>query len=182
MKHDWKKGDPMYCFFCAILMSFSLALQGGVMKLSSPAFTYGHPIPQQFSCEGEDISPALVWHDVPQSTKSLALIMDDPDAPNGTWVHWVVFNLAPELSSLPENASIKNYKNAVEGTNSWGKTTYGGPCPPSGTHRYFFTLYALDIPITLTSSATKADLMNIMKKEHILAQATHMGTCAKRQK
>lgn len=162
----------------AFFISFSWVMQGGIMKLSSPAFKYGQEIPQKFSCEGEDISPALAWHDVPPLTKSLVLIMDDPDAPQGTFVHWVVFNLPAHLTELPEKVSIKNYKDAVEGTNSWGKTTYGGPCPPSGTHRYFFTIYALDISLTLTSSATKADLMNVIRG-HITAQATHMGTYAK---
>jgi Raf kinase inhibitor-like YbhB/YbcL family protein len=150
------------------------------MHLTSPAFTEGQPIPVKFSCKGADVSPALNWDEPPAGTKSLALIMDDPDAPMGTWVHWVLFNIPTTAHEWPENtltdANLPN--GAVQGITSARTVGYHGPCPPSGTHRYFFKLYALDTILDLTSKASKEDLLAAMQG-HILAQAQLMGTFSK---
>ena len=146
------------------------------MKLTSPAFSEGALIPAQYTCAGDDFSPPLAWSDLPAGAKSLALIADDPDAPVGTWVHWVAFNLPVTAGGLPEG--IKDAKQlpggGTQGTNSWRRIGYGGPCPPSGTHRYFFKLYALDTTLSLGNSATAKDLQAAMKG-HILAEAQLMG-------
>lgn len=148
-------------------------------ELTSTAFTQGEPIPEKFSCQGEDVSPPLTWGDPPAGTQSLALIMDDPDAPGGTWDHWILFNISPDKRELQENLPITG-KNVdpqaiFVGKNSWGRAEYGGPCPPSGTHRYFFKLYALDTVIDLLPGASKKELLQAMDG-HILAQAELMGT------
>lgn len=118
------------------------------MKLSSPAFKHGEPIPKKYTCDGENMNPPLVISDVPEGTQSLVLIVDDPDAPGKTWVHWVIYNINPEIREIPENA----VKAALgdNGKNDFGKIGYGGPCPPppTGSHTYKFKLYALDIKIT----------------------------------
>lgn len=141
------------------------------MALTSPAFNSGDPIPEKFTCDGEDISPELDWFGTPEGTVSLALIMDDPDAPVGTWVHWVVFNLPMDLSGLREGMTGVG----LDGTNSWNRGGYGGPCPPSGTHRYFFKLYALDQTLDLEAGADKAAVLSAMEG-HILGEAELMGT------
>jgi len=150
------------------------------MNLTSSAFAQGQPIPAKFSCKGADVSPALAWDEPPAGTKSLALIMDDPDAPMGMWVHWVLFNIPTSAHGWPENtptdAILPN--GAVQGITSARSHGYHGPCPPSGTHRYFFKLYALDTLLSLPSSASKADLLAAMEG-HILAQAELMGTFSK---
>lgn len=146
------------------------------MKLSSPAFADGAVIPMRYTCTGDDVSPPLAWSDTPAGAKSLALIVDDPDAPAGTWVHWVAFNLPVTAGGLPEG--IKDAKQlpsgGTQGTNSWRRIGYGGPCPPSGTHRYFFKLYALDTTLSLGNNATAKDLQAAMKG-HILAESQLMG-------
>ena len=144
------------------------------MKLTSPAFEEGAPIPTRFTCQGEDISPELSINDVPNNAKSLALIMDDPDAPVGTWDHWVLFNIDSSTELIVEDSEPV----ASKGVNSWGRTGYSGPCPPSGTHRYFFKLYALDTEFDLADGASKQNLMNMMKG-HILEETTLMGTYKK---
>lgn len=141
------------------------------MALTSPAFNEGGAIPTKFTCDGEDISPELDWFGIPEGTVSLALIMDDPDAPMGTWVHWVLYNLPMDLSGLREGMTGVG----LDGTNSWNRTGYGGPCPPSGTHRYFFKLYALDTNLDLAPGAKKEALLAAME-DHILGQAELMGT------
>ena len=141
------------------------------MTITSPAFTAGDPIPVQFSCDGENYSPELVWNGIPEGTASLAFIMDDPDAPVGLWVHWVLFNLPADSTGLPEGAAGVG----VDGLNSWGETGYGGPCPPGGTHRYFFKLYALDTTLDLPAGTAK-DALEAAMEGHILAQAELMGT------
>ena len=146
------------------------------MKLSSPAFADGAVIPMRYTCTGDDVSPPLAWSDTPAGAKSVALIVDDPDAPVGTWVHWVAFNLPVTAGGLPEG--IKDAKQlhsgGTQGTNSWRRIGYGGPCPPSGTHRYFFKLYALDTTLSLGNNATAKDLQAAMKG-HILAESQLMG-------
>ncbi len=151
-------------------------------ELTSPAFAPGAAIPKKYTCKGDDISPPLSWGDPPARTKSLALIMDDPDAPAGTWVHWILFNIPADQRSLEENLLITAQKQdsgtISVGSNSWKRAAYGGPCPPSGTHRYFFKLYALDTTINLPAGATKQELLDAMQG-HILAQTELMGTFSK---
>lgn len=146
------------------------------MNLTSAAFSQGQSIPVKFSCKGRDVSPALAWDEPPAGTQSFALIMDDPDAPMGTWVHWVLFNIPASTRALAEN--FQPAAPIVTGKNSWGKNSYGGPCPPSGTHRYFFKLYALDTLLDLSPSADKKSLLAALEG-HSLAQAELMGTFSK---
>ena len=149
------------------------------LSLTSPAFQGGSAIPRKYTCNGENVSPPLTWDRTPGETRSLALIVDDPDAPGKTWVHWVLFNLPPGTARLDEGIPKKDRlpNGAVQGRNDFGDTGYGGPCPPKGSHRYFFRLYALDRQLDLTSSATKADALKAMQG-HILAQGELMGTYA----
>ena len=160
------------------LLTSTMAEGGGKMTLqiSSSAFSEGQMIPRQYTCDGTDISPALSWHGVPEGTRSLALICDDPDAPVGTWVHWVLFNIDPGKTGLPARISpdAEVAGGARHGTNDFRRLGYGGPCPPGGTHRYFFKLYALDTALELEAGATKAQLEAAMQG-HILAQAQLMG-------
>lgn len=146
------------------------------IKMKSAAFEEGGMIPKKYTCDGMDISPPLVWEEVPSGTKILALISDDPDAPMGTWVHWVIYNLPSTTRELPENVpSQKVLENgAKQGTNDFRKIGYGGPCPPGGTHRYYFKLYALDKELNLDPGMTKNQLIKAMEG-HILAQGQLMG-------
>jgi Raf kinase inhibitor-like YbhB/YbcL family protein len=146
--------------------------------ISSPAFASGAEIPNANTCQGPDVSPLLTWIDNPPQTQSFALIVDDPDAPAGTWIHWVMWNIPPATHLLPENVprSARLQSGALQGRNDFGKTGYNGPCPPPGkTHRYFFRLYALDASLTLQPGATRQELDAAMKG-HILGKAEHMGT------
>ena len=141
------------------------------IQLTSAAFDGGGTIPRKYSCDGENVSPPLSWSGIPDGTQSLALIVDDPDAPGRTYVHWVLFNIPPGQDGLPEG--VQNA--GVGGKNNANKTVYSGPCPPRGsTHRYFFRLYALDTQLNLSPGATKADLLQAMEG-HILAQGELMG-------
>ncbi len=155
-------------------------MQEDEFKLLSAAFEQGEPIPAEYSCDDQDSSPRLTWTHPPEGTQSFALIMDDPDASVGTWVHWVLFNLPPETRSLPEavgpDATLGN--GAIHGTNSWNRLGYGGPCPPGGVHRYFFKLYALDTILDLDIGASKDQVLAAMEG-HIVAQAELMGTYAR---
>jgi Raf kinase inhibitor-like YbhB/YbcL family protein len=146
------------------------------ITIESPAFKNGEYIPSKYTCDGEDISPALKWSNIPEGTKSLALICDDPDAPIGDWVHWVLYNIPPETRELKEHIpSDKILKDgSIHGLNDWKRYGYGGPCPPSGVHRYFFKLYALDTKLNLGPGATKKQLLDAMKG-HIIAQGELMG-------
>ena len=158
--------------------------QAMALKVTSPAFQAGGPIPSKYTCEGQDISPPLAWSGGPAATKSFALIVDDPDAPDPAkpqrvYVHWVVYSLPATATALPENASKKGLPTgAVQGKNDWGKAEYGGPCPPIGRHRYFFKLYALDSEITGLSSPTKADVERAMKG-HVVDSGELIGTYQK---
>lgn len=145
-------------------------------KISSPSFNNGELIPVKYTCDGANISPPLSWTAPPERTKSFALIADDPDAPIGDWVHWILFNIPSDTRELKEESSSKHNlpKATIEGMNDFRKNNYGGPCPPSGTHRYFFKLYALDIMLPLKESTTKKQLLDAMKG-HILAEATLIG-------
>ena len=140
-------------------------------------FSSGGAIPSKFTCDGSDVSPALEWTEPPSGTKALALIVDDPDAPGGTFVHWVLFDLPPNVRSLAGGVSKeREFSNAArQGENDFGKIGYNGPCPPRGRpHRYFFKLYALDAKTKLKAGAGKADLERAMKG-HVLAHAEVMG-------
>lgn len=149
--------------------------------LTSHDFTNGEPIPARYTCDGEDIPPTLAWSDPPPGTRSLALILDDPDAPLGTWTHWIVYNIPPEVRTMDKSftpgTQIDDTK-ILFGKNSWGKQAYGGPCPPSGTHRYIFQLFALDIMLGPRDKMTKDDLAAQMQN-HILGFVQIMGTYTK---
>jgi len=151
-------------------------------KLTSDAFTNGQSIPAKYTCIGKNISPALTWTDPPAGTQSFSLIVDDPDAPGQTWVHWVLYNINLDMRTLQEDLPItgKNVDpNAIfVGKNSSGSIAYQGPCPPSGTHRYYFKLYALDSQISLLPGATKDQVLKEMDG-HILAQTELMGSFSK---
>jgi hypothetical protein len=146
------------------------------IEITSTAFANEGMIPRRFTCDGENISPPLSWKGMPEGTKSLALIADDPDAPRKTWVHWVVYNLPAESGGLPENVPPEKTLagGGRQGTSDFGRIGYGGPCPPSGTHRYFFKLYALDAELGLAPGATKEELLQAMAG-HVLAEAQLMG-------
>jgi Raf kinase inhibitor-like YbhB/YbcL family protein len=144
---------------------------GSTLHIASPAFKDKGMIPRVYTCDGKDINPPIVISGVPQRTRSLALIVDDPDAPGGLWVHWVVWNIDPATTEIKENSIPKG---ASQGMNDFKKTSYGGPCPPSGTHRYFFKLYALDTTLDLSASTTKTRIEEAMK-DHVLAQASLVG-------
>ncbi len=147
--------------------------------LSSSAFIHETDIQSQYTCEGKDVSPSLKWENPPAGTKSYVLIMDDPDAPGKTWVHWILFNIPASILALEEN--IKNLPSGTkEGQNSWEKTGYGGPCPPSGKHRYYFKLYALDTVLALDAGVSKAEIGSAMDG-HILAKAELMGYYQKKK-
>ena len=145
--------------------------------LTSSAFRNGQPIPSRYTCDGQDLSPPLAWTDPPPGTKGLALISDDHDAPGNTWVHWVVYSLPSTLRQLPDGLPPDEQlpDGTQQGLTDFGRTGYGGPCPPSGTHRYFFTLYALDTRLSVPPRVTKLQLDEAMQG-HTLAQAQLMGT------
>lgn len=142
------------------------------MKLSSPAFVPNGAIPQKFSCDGDNVNPRLVMEKIPVEAKCLVLIMDDPDAPAGTWVHWVLWNVDPRTTEIAENSIPAE---SMQGANSWGKTGYGGPCPPSGTHRYYFRLFALNELLTLPQTADRKAVDRAMQGK-ILDRCELMGT------
>lgn len=146
------------------------------LTVSSPAFADGAAIAAKYTCDSENVNPPLVVANVPVAAKSLALIVDDPDAPGGMWVHWVAWNIPPQTREIREGGLPAG---AVQGTNGWRRNHYGGPCPPSGKHRYFFKFYALDTTLDLQPSATKADLERVMQG-HILADGQLLGTYEKR--
>jgi Raf kinase inhibitor-like YbhB/YbcL family protein len=166
-------------FLCTLLTLLEI-WKGGIamaFTINSSAFDQGGIVPKKHTCDGPDLSPALKWTDPPEGTKSLALIMDDPDAPVGIWVHWVLYNLPSETRELPEalptSETLSN--GAKQGMNDFRKTGYGGPCPPKGpAHRYFFKLHALDASLNLAGKATKQEVEKAMKG-HILAEAQLVG-------
>ena len=154
------------------------------LTITSPVFSENGEIPTRFTCQGEDISPALNWDGVPEGAASLALIVDDPDAPDPaapkmTWVHWVLYNIPVEASGLPEAVPSGSLPSGtLEGLNDWTRTGYGGPCPPIGRHRYFHKLYALDMKLPDLGTPTKASLLEAMQG-HVLEEAVLMGTYSK---
>ncbi len=168
----------------AILLALFMAVPGmgkelkkmKEMTVTSAAFTEGKPIPSLYTCEGKDVNPPLAFGSVPAGTRSLALIVDDPDAPVGTWVHWVMWNIPPDIREIGEGRLPPGAK---QGMNDFRRNSYGGPCPPSGTHRYYFRLYALDTTLDLAPSTDRAALERAMKG-HILAGGLLMGTYRRR--
>src|SRR5215212_7134702 len=151
------------------------------LELSSPAFAHDEPIPERYTCDGANVSPPLMWSGVPDDTISLALIVDDPDAPDPkapthTYVHWVLYDIPPTTTALGPDDPLP--AGAREGVNDWKRTGYGGPCPPIGRHRYFFKLYALDTTLPDLDSPTKAELEKAMQG-HVLASAELIGTYQK---
>jgi len=154
------------------------------LKVTSSAFQQGGAIPARYTCEGQDLSPPLAWSGMPGNAKTIAVIVDDPDAPDPAkpqrvYVHWVVYNIPAATTSLAENASKTGMpKGALQGKNDWGKAAYGGPCPPIGRHRYYFKLYALDTELTGLKDASKADLERAMNG-HVLDTGELIGTYQK---
>jgi hypothetical protein len=141
------------------------------MKIQSPVFQNNQSIPSKYTCDGGDVNPPLEFLEVPKEAKTLALIVDDPDAPKGDWVHWLVWDINPAINQIAENSAPEE---AVEGVTDFGRAGWGGPCPPSGTHRYFFKLYALDAKLNLPSYSVKKDLLQAMNG-HIINQAELVG-------
>lgn len=157
-------------FFLTVFLTF-LSMEVIAMKIDTPAFKEGAAIPKKYTCEGEDISPQLDFHDIPKEVVSFALIVDDPDAPHGTFDHWIAWNIPGTTKTLPEGAALSH-----EGTNGFGVTRYKGPCPPPGKpHRYYFKLYALDKQLDLPSGVSKEQLEKAMQG-HIQEHAELMGT------
>jgi len=146
------------------------------MKVTSTAFTEGGNIPSKFTCDGPDLSPPLKVEGAPAEAKALLVVVDDPDAPSGLFTHWLVWNLDPKSGSIPEDGA----PGGTEGKNDFGKTGYGGPCPPSGSHRYYFRVYALDQPLNLKSGARRKEVDAAMKG-HVIAQGELMGRYARKK-
>jgi Raf kinase inhibitor-like YbhB/YbcL family protein len=151
------------------------------ISVSSSAFQEGDAVPAKYTCDGNDVSPPLKWTGVPEGTKSITLICDDPDAPMGTWVHWVMWNIPPSVRELAEDVTPKPElpDGSRQGISDFRRPGYGGPCPPTGMHRYYFKIYALDTMLDLPSSTRKADLLKAMKG-HILAEGQLMGKYGRR--
>ena len=171
---------------CAVSMSANYlhAEEKMTLTLRSTAFTNGGEIPSKYTCEGEDIAPPLEWEGVPEKTRSLVLIIDDPDAPDPkaprmTWVHWVLYNIPPDTGGLPEGVtSVGLPPETEEGLNDWKRTGYGGPCPPVGRHRYFHKLYALDTILKGMDMPTKTQIETAMRG-HVIAKTELVGTYKK---
>jgi len=151
-------------------------LKKDTLTLSSPVFEHNGTIPAKYTCDGVNVSPPVLIGHVPAGTKSLALIVDDPDAPSGSWVHWVLWNIDPTMKEIKEDSVPKG---AQQGLNDFRQKTYSGPCPPAGTHRYFFKLYALDTTLILPANATKADLEKSMRG-HTIEHAHIIGLYRRR--
>jgi len=173
-------------FSSLVLMDANLlhAEENMTLTLKSSAFNSGGAIPSKYTCEGEDVSPPLTWAGVPETARSLILIVDDPDAPDPKapkmiWVHWVLYNIPPDVSGLPEDiVPAELPPGMMEGLNDWKRIGYGGPCPPIGRHRYFHKLYALDTVLERMNTPTKAEVEAAMKG-HVIAQTELMGTYQK---
>ena len=160
----------------ALVTLASFAAGGAKMKITSSAFQEGGNIPSKFTCDGVDSSPPLQIAEIPSSTKSLALIVDDPDAPSGLFTHWIVWNISPQTNEIVEGSAPKG----VQGTSDFGKSGYGGPCPPPGTRRYYFRIFALDRELNLPSG-TKRNQLDAAIKGHVVAQAELMGRYSRKK-
>lgn len=159
----------LFFLICATLFAHA----SFALTLTSTTFTNGKDIPTKFTCDGQNISPPLAWQNAPKATKSFALTLKDPDAPNGTWIHWVLFNIPSNITALPENIQTLPETTQV-GQNSWQRINYDGPCPPNGMHHYIFTLYALDSVLKLNQGASDAQLQSAISN-HVLGSAELMG-------
>ena len=174
--------DSKYTLAAVIIIIFIIVMNIGCvenqerrfgnMKISSSAFEDNKAIPSEYTCDGADISPPLSFSEIPNNTKSLALIMDDPDASAGAWVHWLVWNIPANKTGFSEGENVT----FPQGENDFGNFDYGGPCPPSGVHHYYFKLYALDITLDLNTGSTKEQLESAMSG-HIIEEAQLIGTC-----
>jgi Raf kinase inhibitor-like YbhB/YbcL family protein len=176
-----KKISSFFCFILCLFLFASVVpgketARTGMLMISSPAFENNGLIPEEYTCEGRNVNPRLVIGNIPPGTKSFALIVDDPDAPMGTWVHWVVWNIPPETREIRENSLPAG---ANQGLNDFRKHEYGGPCPPSGTHRYFFKLYALDALLDLPHNTTKTGLEKAMTG-HVIEHSGVVGLYKRR--
>ncbi len=178
---------PLFCSFLLILIILmglvtswdqlrAAEKNASGLVLTSPSFKNGEMIPAKFTCDGVNISPALEWSSPPNNTKSFVIICDDPDAPVGTWVHWVYYDISPEFKGLPENVPPERLPSigGKQGLNDFYRIGFGGPCPPQGIHRYYFKLYALDVMLNLAPGLTKRELLSKMEG-HILGEACFMG-------
>ncbi len=166
---------------CSLLILLSILLSGGAamaqtIHVTSDAFREGEMIPAQYTCDGRNINPSLRWSGAPKETQSFVILSDDPDAPGGDWVHWVLYDLPPTINMVPEALPPHNVlvNNEKHGKNDFGRVGYGGPCPPGGTHRYFFKVYALDAMLNLPAGKTKKEILKAMEG-HILAEGGLMG-------
>jgi len=170
--------NPIIAGASAILLAAiaSFAAGGAKMKITSSAFQEGGNIPSKFSCDGANTSPPLQISGVPSEAKSVVLIADDPDAPSGLFTHWAVWNISPQTSTIAEGSTPKG----VQGTNDFGRSGYGGPCPPSGTHRYYFKIFALDRELDLPFGAKRSQLDGAMK-DHVIAQGELMGRYSRKK-
>jgi Raf kinase inhibitor-like YbhB/YbcL family protein len=162
---------PMLTMFAVAPLSAKEVRKMTQMMMTSPAFVHTKAIPSKFSCDGDNLNPPLAIDGVPKEAKSLVLVMDDPDAPAGVWVHWLLWNIDPATTQIPEGSVPPG---AEQGVNSWERGSYGGPCPPSGTHRYFFRLFALKERLNLPTSSTRKDLDRAMQGK-ILARCELFG-------
>jgi hypothetical protein len=168
---------PIIAGVSAILLAaIGLAAGGAKMKITSSAFQQAASIPSKFTCDGANASPPLQITDVPSEAKSLALIVDDPDAPGGLFTHWIVWNISPQTSTVAEGSTPKG----AQGTNDFGKSGYGAPCPPSGTHRYYFKIFALDRELDLPVGAQRSQL-DAAIKGHVIAQGELMGRYSRKK-
>ena len=164
---------PLLLLIFILVAGIARSQTAAPFKLVSTAFEEGKPIPAKYTCDGANVSPQLNWSGAPQGTKSFVLIMNDPDAPMGTWVHWVLYNIPDTATGLSEDLNVVKYT-ATDGKNSWEETGYNGPCPPGGAHRYIFKLYALNLPLITKQRMGKEELLEAMKG-HILGEATLTG-------
>ncbi len=174
-----KNAIPFILFSCVIgihVGAIGKEIYSMKLGIKSIAFGEGDLIPKKYTCDGADVSPPLSWSQPPEGTKSMVLICDDPDAPMGTWVHWVLYGISPDILELSENLSDGKevLGGAKHGVNDFRNYGYGGPCPPGGTHRYFFKLYAVDTEVDLDPGATKDEVLGAIKG-HVLAEGQLMG-------
>jgi Raf kinase inhibitor-like YbhB/YbcL family protein len=177
-RHPWRRLGFVAVGWIAATVVSAMAKEELTMKLTSVAWMEGQPIPENSTCDGADVSPPLAWSGVPAGTQSFALICDDPDAPGGTWVHWVIYGVPATATAFSEAIATVEIlpDGGKQGVNDFRRVGYGGPCPPpGGPHRYYFKLYALDATLTLKPRATKAELLRAMAG-HVLAEAHLMGT------
>ncbi|MCK4500079.1 YbhB/YbcL family Raf kinase inhibitor-like protein, partial [Candidatus Babeliales bacterium] len=149
--------------------------------VESNAFNDGETLPIDYTCDGKDISPPLSWKNLPKETQSVALLCDDPDAPMGTWIHWILFNISPSITTLTEAVDEATISGAIRGNNSWNRTGFGGACPPTGEHRYIFRIYALDTKLSLTEGATKTEILNNIKG-HVLGMGNLTGRYSRKKR